>query len=519
MKRITKIEQGQPFGFQKKPMVAAYARVSTSGKDQLLSLAVQKEHYEDYIRSNSEWDYAGLYVDEGISGTKMKKRTGLLDLLEDCENGKVNMIITKSISRFARNTTECLETVRRLKELNIPIIFEKENIDTSKMENEFLLTILASMAETESVSISQNSKWSIKKRFENGTFVISYPPYGYANVDGEMVIVPEQAEIVKRIFDEALNGSGSHAIAKRLQQEEIPTRRGGKWTAGTVGGMLKNEKYTGDVYFQKTFTDESFTRHNNHGEENMYLAKEHHEAIVSHEVFDNVQQMLEQRGKEKGIKSGASKYQIRYALSGKIRCGECGSTFKRRTHYTSGGDYIAWSCNRHIEDKKACKMLYITDKAVKDAFIIMMEKLAATHKTLLKPFVEELKGTNDRALLRKVKQLDDALEKNQEQQQVLVGLMTSSILEPAVFTKEQNQLITEAEALAQEKNLIAGNVNKHLKQAAEAEKLIKFVAKGAPDEFDDEVFTEFVDEIVVLSRAVALFKMKCGLQLEERLVN
>ena len=519
MKRITKIEQGQPFGFQKKPRVAAYARVSTSGEDQLLSLAVQKDHYEDYICSNSEWGYAGLYVDEGISGTKMKKRTGLQDLLEDCENGKVNMIITKSISRFARNTTECLEMVRRLKELNIPIVFEKENIDTSKMENEFLLTILASMAETESVSISQNSKWSIKKRFENGTFIISYPPYGYANVDGEMVIVPEQAEIVKRIFNEALNGSGNYAIANKLKKEEIPTLRGGKWTAGTVGGMLKNEKYTGDVYFQKTFTDESFTRHNNHGEENMYLAKEHHEAIVSHEVFDKVQLLLEQRGKEKGIERGASKYQVRYALSGKIRCGECGSTFKRRTHYTPGGDYIAWSCNGHIEDKKACKMLYITDKVVKDAFITMMEKLAATHKVLLKPFVEELKGTNDKALLRKVMQIDDSLEKNLEQQQVLVGLMTSGILEPAVFTKEQNQLTAEAEALAGEKSLIAGNVNKHLKQAAEAVKLMKFVAKGAPDVFDDEAFTEYVDEILVLSREAVLFKMKCGLQLEERLVN
>lgn len=269
----------------------------------------------------------------------------------------------------------------------------------------------------------------------------------------------------------------------------------------------------------ETFTDESFNRHKNRGEENMYFAEDHHEAIVSHEVFDKVQQMLDQRGKEKGVVAGTGKYLTRYTLSGKIKCGECGGTFKRRKHYTPGGDYIAWTCGTHIDDKKSCKMLYITDKAVKEAFITLMEKLAATNKTLLKSFVQELKGINDKNLLRRVNQLDDALEKNAEQQQVLVGLVTSGILEPALFTKEQNQLAAEAEALTQEKTQISGNVNKHLKYADGAEKLMRFLAKGASEEFDDEAFTEFVDEIVVLSRDIAVFKMKCGLQLKERLVN
>lgn len=386
------------------------------------------------------------------------------------------------------------------------------------MENEFLLTILASMAETESISSSKNIKWSVKKRFEEGTFIIGYPPYGYDNIDGEMVINPAQAEVVKRIFKEALNGNGTNKIASGLQADGIPTKKGGRWTAITINGMLKNEKYTGDVYFQKTYTDDNFNRHNNYGEENMYLCKEHHEPIISHEDFEKTQEMLEHRGKEKGNEGGIGKYQKRYAFSGIIKCGDCGGTFKRRRHYLPSGDYIAWTCKQHIEDKKACKMRYVTDKALKAAYLTMMEKLADTHKVLLKPFVDELKGVNDKQLLRKGNQLDEALEKNLEQQQTLMGLMASGILEPAVFTKEHNQLLTEAEALTQEKDLIASGVNKHLKQAGEAEKLMKFVAKGAPEEFDEESFSEFIEEIVVLSRESVLFKMKCGLELKERLV-
>lgn len=519
MKRITRIEAAKALTLPKKKRVAAYARVSTSADEQLLSLEVQKSHYEDYIRSNREWEFAGLYFDEGISGTKIKNRTGLQDLLKDCEDGKIDLILTKSISRFARNTTECLQMVRRLSELGVTIIFEKENIDTSRMDNEFLLTVLASMAETESRSSSQNLKWAIRKRFEDGTFIISTPPYGYRNEGSEMVIVEEEAEVVRRIFSEALSGKGSTLIARGLENDGIPARRGKGWSHAAVYDMLRNEKYTGDVQLQKTFTDDSFNRHYNHGEENMYLVKDHHEPIVSHEDFDKVQAIIAQHGIERGNTAEEGKYHSRYAFSGKIRCGECGSKFKRTIIYLPSGKLIAWFCIKHAADKKACRMLYITDKALKDAFTTMMEKLADTQKTLLRPFIESLKGINDKDLLKRVEQIDGLKERNLEQQKNIVSLMASGIIDPAVFARENSQLAAEAENLDKERAQISQGLNGHIKQAWEAEKLLRFVSKGVKEEFDYEAFTDFIDGIEIVSRERALFRLKCGLSLEERMVR
>ena len=212
MKSITKIDEVRSVSTIRKIRVAAYARVSTSSDEQILSLDTQKEHYESYIRSNDEWEYAGLYFDEGISGTSMRKRDGLKKLVDDCDKGLIDIVLTKSISRFCRNTTDCLAIVRKLNNIGVRIIFEKEKIDTNSMESELMLSILASMAEEESVSISENTKWSIKKRFQDGTYVVSYPPYGYANVDGEMIVVPDEAETIRKIFADLLDGKSTHRI-------------------------------------------------------------------------------------------------------------------------------------------------------------------------------------------------------------------------------------------------------------------------------------------------------------------
>ena len=241
MKRITKIESVNKKA-NKKLKVAAYARVSTNRDDQLISLDVQKNHYEKYIKARPNWEYAGLYFDEGISGTHMEKRNGLLKLLEDCERGKIDYVIVKSISRFSRNTIDSIETVRKLCEKGIYIFFEKENINTGKMDSELLLSIFSSLAEGESRSISENNKWGIQKRYQNGTFKIGYPPYGYHNIDGQMVIDENQAEIVKLIFSEVLVGKSPGLIAKELNEKKIPSKRGKKWSSGVIHGMVRNEK-------------------------------------------------------------------------------------------------------------------------------------------------------------------------------------------------------------------------------------------------------------------------------------
>ena len=228
MKKVTKIDKIQPAkNAENKLRVAAYCRVSTATDAQLESLEAQKSHYENYINSRDDWCFAGVYYDEGITGTKASKRPELMRLLADCKAKKIDFVITKSISRFSRNTMDCLEIVRTLLNLNIPVYFEKENINTGSMESELFLSVLSTMAEGESASISSNNKWSIKKRFENGTYRLSSAPYGYKLESGGLQVVPEQADIVKRIFRELLSGKGMYSIAKKLNAEQVPTQKGG----------------------------------------------------------------------------------------------------------------------------------------------------------------------------------------------------------------------------------------------------------------------------------------------------
>lgn len=486
----------------------------------MISLDAQKVHYESYIKLNDEWEYAGLYYDEGISGTKVDARSGLLSMLSDCEEGRIDLIITKSISRFARNTTDCLEMVRKLIDLGIYIIFEKEKIHTGSMESELMLSILAGLAESESVSISQNSKWGIRKRFEKGTFIISYPPYGYDNVDGEMVIVPEQAEIVKEIFASCLAGNGTYTIAKSLNNRGIPTKKGGKWHGSTINGILTNEKYTGDVIFQKTYTDSGFRRHTNYGEQDMFLCADHHEAIVSHEDFDKVREILDQRSMEKGNGSNTSRSQKRYAFSGRIKCGNCGSSFKRRQHYKPSGDYVAWTCDTHLRDKNACPMLYIEDEAIKAAFATMMNKLIFGHQEILKPLMRSLRGLDDKDRLIQINVMGRKIEENADKKQTLATLMTQGLLDAAVYNSASHNLMVEEQELKDRKEELMNNIGGDKTKVRELQALMDFTSKGEMlTEFDEELFTAFVENIIVQSREEITFRLKCGLNLKERLVR
>lgn len=519
MKRITKI--GTTVTVEtKKTRVAAYCRVSTASDEQLISLDAQKLHYEKYIQSNDDWEYAGLYYDEGITGTKAEIRDGLQALLRDCEDGKIDLIITKSISRFSRNTTDCLEMVRKLVETGIFIFFEKENINTGSMESELMLSILSSLAESESVSISENEKWSIRKRYQNGTFIISYPPYGYDNVNGEMIIVPEEAVVVKRIFADCLAGIGTYTIAKRLNAENVPTRKNGKWHGGTVNGILKNEKYTGDVLFQKTYTDDNFNRHTNYGEVDQFFCQNHHEAIISHEDFEKTQAVLAQRAAEKGNGTNTSRYLNQYILSGKIKCGECGTSFKRRSHYKPSGNYIAWTCGKHIENRHACSMLYVEETAIHQAFVTMINKLVFGHQKMLKPLFESLKGTDDKDKLIKIQRIEKEIEESAVQKQMLVGLAAQGILEPAIYNEECSALALKEEILLSEKKNLISDIGGDRTKLKELEKLMQFTAKGQMiEQFEDEIFSDYVEKIVIENRECAVFHMKCGLQLKESLVR
>lgn len=516
MKRITRIMGDTAPETNKRLRVAAYCRVSSDSSEQLVSLETQKSHYESYIKQNPKWELAGLYFDEGVSGTKKEKRPALINMLEDCEDGKIDFIVTKSISRFARNTADCLEMVRKLLELGIFVYFEKENINTGSMKSELVLSLLSSLAESESVSIAKNAKWGIQKRFQDGTFIIATPPYGYKNIDGKMVVEPTEAEIVKNIFAQILAGKGARAIARNLNQRKISTQKGYAWTATTIRGITRNEKYVGDVIFQKTYSDDNYFRRKNYGEKKRYLVQGHHEAIVSREVFAAANSMIKQRAKEKNATSATAKYSNRYPFSSKIVCGECGTVFKRRIHGTGKARYIAWCCYQHIEDKSKCSMLYIREDALERAFVTMLNKLIFARKHILNPLVDYLKVTNSAFRMEKISELEAKLEKNCKREEVLVSLSTKGHLDPVIFKQLNEELLEETAQLKAEKDELTDYAQGDLNHAEEANMLLEFTKKSEMlREFDAQAFTKYVERIVVRSRNEVEFRLKCGLNLKE----
>lgn len=510
MKRITKIEVTE-INKKKKLRVAAYARVSTDSDKQLASLKSQKTHYERYIKARSDWEYAGLYYDEGISGTKLEKREGLLRLLSDCEKGMIDKVIIKSISRFSRNTLDSIETVRRLHEKGVHFYFEREKLDTGKMDSELLLSVLSSLAESESRSISENQAWSIQKRYMNGTFKIGYPPYGYKNINGEMVVVPEEAEVVRWIFEQVLAGKSSGQIGKELNAKGIPAKRGGKWSEGSVGLLVKNEKYVGDCIFQKTYTDDRFYRHVNHGEKNQYYVRNHHEAIVSRETFDAVNSVIDANRLAKGIEKGTAKYQRRDSLSGKVFCGNCGGKMKRVCREE-------FACIAHRKDTHSCSMLPVKETTVKAAFVNMMNKLTFARGKILVPYAEKIKKKGEFLSKRSVEEIELLIERNLERRLQIQQFFSKGLLDPAVYEEERSTLVDEETKLIAEKNMLLsddGVDNEYQKAIVE---ILKFTGKGNMlTDFDEKLFGKYVDHINIYSRSEIGFVMKCGPEFRERI--
>lgn len=512
---VTKID-ARPQPNPPKKKVAAYARVSTDNLDQKESLDAQKNHYETYIKAHSTWEFAGLYFDEGVSGTKSETRNGLQNMLRDCNAGKINYILTKSVSRFARNTVDCLQIARNLKDKGIFIYFEKEHIDTGNMDSELMLSIFSSFAAEESISISENEKWAIRKRFQDGTYKQSYLPYGYVkNENGEMIPDKQEAEIVRWIFNLAINGHSTHSICKLLRERNVPTRKGGKWSSSTVRDMLKNEKYTGDALFQKTYTDGSFRRHETKNSSKQIFIENHHEAIISREIFETANRLLEQRAAEKGIVKGHSKYQVRYPFSEIIVCGECGGTFKRRIH--DHGSEIAWACTTHIDDIQKCSMKYVRDDALKATITTMMNKLIFGRKLILFPYLAELKRCN--ANSEEIKLLKAELIKEAEKIDVLRHLLADKIIKPAMFIQDQNASNKRSEELRRQITQLSQIDTGNSEMVAETEKLLHFLDSAEMQtEFKDFFATDFIEKIIVYDRHSIGIQLKCGLTLKEALL-
>ncbi len=365
MKRIIKLEGTKIRTFIRK-RVAAYARVSSDKDAQLHSLSAQVSYYNSYIGSLEDWEFAGVYADEALTGTK-DNRPEFQRMLADCRNGKIDMIVTKSITRFARNTVTLLATIRELRDLGIDVYFEKENIHTLSADGELMITLLAAYAQEESYNVSENQKWRIRRMFEQGR-PNTGRMLGYRLKDGVLQIVPEEAEIVKMIFNDYLSGMGRNAIMKKLIRMGVPTLSGGQWRENTLLQILTNEKYTGDMLLQKTYSVDHLTKKQmiNRGERRRYYIENSHEPIIDKETFAKVQQELARRAEK--FQPNAP-FSGEYPFTGLIRCGFCGGYFRRKIA-NAGSKYAkpVWICNTfNTYGKDVCSAQQIPEK-------ILMEK-------------------------------------------------------------------------------------------------------------------------------------------------
>lgn len=358
MRKIVKLEAHSPKTVKRK-RVAAYARVS-SGKDAMLhSLSAQISYYNNYIDNRGDWELVRIYADEALTGTK-DDRPEFQRMLADCRSGKIDMIITKSLTRFVRNTLTLLKTVRELKLLDIDVFFEKENIHTLSTDGELMLTLLASFAQEESRSTSENMKWRIRKMFEQGR-PNAGRMLGYRLKDGVLQIVPSEAETVKMIFDDFLSGMGRNAIMKKLLYLGIPTLNGGRWRENVIYNILRNEKYTGNMLLQKTYILDHLSKRTmaNHGEKPMYYVENSHQPIINKETFDKVQRELKRRLE---LHPSKTKREV-HLFTGLITCGICGKHFQHKIA-NAGGKYAkpVWICSTFNSlGKSACNAQQIPE--------------------------------------------------------------------------------------------------------------------------------------------------------------
>lgn len=342
---------------EKKKLVCAYARVSSDKDAMLHSLSAQVQYYKDYITSNNDWLFVKVYYDEGISGTK-QDRPAFQQMLQDAKDGKIDLIITKSISRFARNTVTLLEAVRKLKKYDVDVYFEEQRIHSISSDGELMLTILASYAQEEARSVSENMKWRVKRNFEEGK-PWGRAPYGYTIENSKFVIVPKEAEAVKLIFKLYLDGIGSYRIKDIMNKSEYPTRNNCLWTETTIRGMLKNYIYTGNAVFQTTYVKNYITKKKakNNGEKPMYHVEECHDAIISIEDYNKVQKIIKERTEKihKGITPKDNPFK------GKLICAHCGCTFRMKKNYKK---YV-WRCGTYIRlGSKKCLSKQIPNDAL-----------------------------------------------------------------------------------------------------------------------------------------------------------
>lgn len=507
---------------QHKRRVAAYARVSTDSDEQLSSYAAQVDFYTQYIRSNPEWEFVNVYTDEGISGTNTKKRDGFNRMISDALEGKIDLILTKSISRFARNTVDTLTTVRKLKEKKIEVYFEKENIYTLDAKGEVMITIMSSLAQEESRSISENITWGKRKSMADGKFSLAYKCFlGYEKgEDGLPKIVEEEAKIIRKIYSLFLEGYTVRKIADCLTEKGIPTPKGKKqWSVSTVMSILTNEKYRGDALLQKTYTADflSKTIKKNHGEVPQYYIENSHPAIIDPEMFELVQTEIERR------RPNRHKLHRNSPFTAKIICGDCGGFYGRKVwHSNSKYQKYIWRCNEKYEGEDACTTPNLTEPEIEAAFITEFNEALGEKEEYIRRFTELL------PLLADTSDLEKQLAEVQEQHDSLMANLrsytdenTRQIQDQVEYNRRFNQMDAECEATERQiKNL----QKKILEQSGRKEQIKRCLAQiqecgDILTDFDNDLWNSMVESVVVSQEKVLTFRFRDGSEVSVALSN
>lgn len=510
--------------------VAAYCRVSTDQEEQENSYEAQISYYTEKIGKNNDWQMAGIFADEGITGTQVKKRPEFLKMIRLCRQRKIDMVLTKSLSRFARNTVDSLNYIRELKALGIAVIFEKENINTLETDTEMMLTIMSCFAQAESESISKNVSWGIRQSFKNGNVPMQYARLlGYKKGDGgNAEIIPDEAEVVREIYRCYLDGMSMNLIADRLNEKGLTTKGGSSpYRKMVVQRILTNEKYTGDALLQKTYVTDCITKkmRKNNGELPMYLVKNHHEPIISRSDFNRVQEEMARRSAKRTIadkltKTGQGKYSAKYALSELLICGECGEHYRRVTWTANGFKEVKWWCVSRIQyGKKKCHSSPTVDEqALHRAIVSAINDLCTVKDDVAKALREsitEVLDPNQNGSIQAAQQRIDELARNMDE---LIMLATvpetaeNAMSDIAKFSEEMKMLreFIETEKAKQTEVQHGSNELSNVLQSLEKEDF-------ALTEYDDIVTRQLIEQITVDTKNTITVRFKGGFEMRANL--
>lgn len=515
--------------------VAAYCRVSTQMEEQLNSYEVQVKHYTDKINSEPKWSFAGIYADKGISGTSAKKRDEFMKMIRACKRHKIDMIITKSISRFSRNTLDCLKYIRILKELNVDVYFEEQGLHSKDAGAEFYITIYGSIAQSEAENISANVKWGKQQSAKEGKVSFSYNSFlGYKKgADGKPEIVEDEAKVVREIFDKYLEGESVRTIAKYLTANQIATPTGKEvWHYGTVKSILSNEKYKGDALINKTYVVDCISKKvkRNNGERAQYYVENNHPAIISPEKFNRVQEEMARRTSKKkvkqiGTKTELGKYSSKYALSELLICGECHTPYRRCTWTTTDGKKkIMWRCiNRLDYGKKYCHHSPSVEESVlQNAIVQAVQNNIGKCSEVLEKLKQHIKmGLSGEQTEDKTIDIQIEIARLDKEYVDLLNQITADIENAEALESQLEEIIIKKHSLQNELQIYENSNSKQANTKTRLDEIFQIIEglKNHPMEFNDVIIRQILDCIIVESKEKIKVVFVGGYEVEQRLCS